>query len=210
MSVSVVAEPPVSLRPGDYFVPLPDLAHFEHDLWRGEIVPRDELLNALAADSEHAADLCRTHEVMHGRKHRHLTASHLTIPSHATSVSHMSTTAQPQPTRCLRPGCGRVLRAPASVKAGYGPVCRAKIRAAALAEALRDFTAAQIEKARELIEMGGLVPVRPGIFRTVSSQGDETYLTAATGQCNCPAGLRGRRCYHGAAARTLAASGKAA
>jgi hypothetical protein len=60
--------------------------------------------------------------------------------------------------RCLRPGCGRKLTAPASVKAGYGPVCRARIRAAALAEAVKDFTAKQVEKARELIADGGLVP----------------------------------------------------
>lgn len=120
----------------------------------------------------------------------------------------MTRTTGTHTAHCLR--CGRTLRSAASVKASYGPVCRARIRAAALAEALRDFTAAQRDKAAELIADGALVPVRRGIFRTVSSKGDAQYLTAATGQCNCPAGLRGRRCYHGAAARTLAASGRAA
>ena len=35
--------------------------------------------------------------------------------------------------RCLRPGCGRVLRSAKSVALGYGPKCAAKIRAAGTA-----------------------------------------------------------------------------
>jgi hypothetical protein len=85
-----------------------------------------------------------------------------------------------------------------------------RIRAAAMAKAVAGFTAAQVEKARELISDGGLVPAsRPGVFRAVSSTGDATYLTASTGQCNCPSGLRGRGCYHGLAARIVSA-GRAA
>src|SRR5258707_1361523 len=55
--------------------------------------------------------------------------------------------------RCLR--CRRKLRAAASIAASYGPVCRARIRAAALAAALAEFTAAQVDKARELLADGG-------------------------------------------------------
>jgi len=72
-------------------------------------------------------------------------------------------------------------------------------------EAIRDFTTAQIDKARELISDGGLVPTnRAGIFRAVSSRGDESYLVAAeAGICACPAGLHERRCYHVLAARLV-------
>lgn len=109
--------------------------------------------------------------------------------------------------RCLR--CGRALRAARSIRASYGPVCRARILAARLTEALRDFTAAQIGKARELIADGGLVPSgRPGVFRAVSSRGDESYL-AHSATCNCPGALRGRRCYHSLAVRIVTAAGKA-
>ena len=113
-----------------------------------------------------------------------------------------------QHTRCLR--CGRNLRSAASVKASYGPVCRMRIRAAATAKAVAGFTAAQVDKARELISDGGLVPAsRPGVFRAVSSTGDATYLTHSAG-CNCPGGLRGRStCYHSLAAR-LVLAGRAA
>lgn len=113
--------------------------------------------------------------------------------------------------KCLR--CGRTLRSAKSVSRSYGAWCAAKIRAAALAEAVKGFATAQVEKARELIELGGLVPVRAGIFRAVSSKGDASYLVTPNGQCNCPAGLRsGRadRCYHVAAARMVALTVKAA
>jgi hypothetical protein len=117
----------------------------------------------------------------------------------------MTSTAQPT-ARCLRPGCGRKLTSAKSVATGYGPVCRARIRAAAMAEAVKGFAAAQIDKARELIADGGIIPTnRPGVFRAVSSKGDETYLTHRD-VCNCPAGLRARPCYHLAAARILTAA----
>jgi hypothetical protein len=106
--------------------------------------------------------------------------------------------------RCLRPGCGRVLRSAKSVALGYGPKCAAKIRAAALEAARADFTAEQQAKADELIRDGGLVPTaRPGVFRAVSSKGDAAYLVHPAA-CNCAAGLRARRpCYHSLAARIL-------
>lgn len=106
--------------------------------------------------------------------------------------------------KCLR--CGHKIRSAASVAARYGPVCRAKIRLAAINEAIRGFAAAQVDKARELISDGGLVPTgRPGVFRAVSSNGTDTYLVHSA-VCNCPAGLRGRQCYHLAAARILTAT----
>ena len=110
--------------------------------------------------------------------------------------------------KCLR--CGRKLR----VSKTYGPVCRAKIRLAALNEAIRGFASAQVDKARELISDGGLIPTgRPGIFRAVSSNGVDTYLVSAKGPCACPHGLRAlaaKFCYHVCSARILVASGKAA
>lgn len=106
--------------------------------------------------------------------------------------------------RCLRPGCGRVLRSAKSVAAGYGPKCAAKIRAAALDAARADFTPEQAARADELVRDGGLVPAnRAGIFLAVSSKGDATYRVHACG-CNCPAGLKANRpCYHQLAARVL-------
>jgi hypothetical protein len=114
--------------------------------------------------------------------------------------------------KCLRPGCGRTLRATASIACGYGPVCRAKIRAARMAEILKGFTAAQVEKARELIADGGLVPTsQPGVFRAVSSDGERTYLTHSK-TCGCPWGLRGKAkpCFHSLGVRIVLAAGKAA
>lgn len=114
------------------------------------------------------------------------------------------------PARCLR--CGRPLRAASSVSAGYGRWCRARIRAAQLAEILKGFTAAQVEKARELIADGGLVPTsRPGVFRAVSSDGERTYLTHSA-TCGCPWGLRGKAkaCAHSLAVRIVLASGRTA
>lgn len=121
----------------------------------------------------------------------------------------MSKTPDTHTARCLR--CGRALRAATSVKASsYGPTCRARIRAVAVAEALTDFTANQVDKARELITDGGLIPTnRQGVYRAVSSRGGVIYLVTAAGQCNCTWALRSGRgagCYHVAAARILEAS----
>jgi hypothetical protein len=113
-----------------------------------------------------------------------------------------------QPTRCLR--CGRHLRAASSIEAGYGRTCRAKIRAAAQAAALVDFTPAQVAKAAELIADGGLVPTnRVGVYRSVGSDGVTIYLTHSAG-CSCTAGLRDRLCYHRCAVRMVEATRKAA
>lgn len=108
---------------------------------------------------------------------------------------------QERETHCLR--CGRQLRSPRSIAANYGPGCAAKIRAAAIEEARRDFTVDQQAKAAELIRDGGMVPhPHAGVFTAVSSKGDATYL-AHPAACTCPAGIKGRRCYHLLAARVL-------
>jgi Family of unknown function (DUF6011) len=108
------------------------------------------------------------------------------------------TTEQTSPAKCLRPGCGRKLTAPASIAAGYGPVCRRRIREAAADIEVPDVKPEQHAKAVELIEAGGLVPsIRPGVFFAVSSDGSTTYITdTGAGTCTCKAGERGRRCYH--------------
>jgi hypothetical protein len=119
-------------------------------------------------------------------------------------------TATDEPTRCTR--CQRVLRSAASIAAKAGRWCAAKIRAAQTAALLKGFTAAQIEKARELISDGGLVPTtRPGVFRAVSSDGERSYLSHSA-TCGCPWGLRGKAkaCAHSLAVRIVLASGKAA
>lgn len=119
----------------------------------------------------------------------------------------MSKTETTQQVRCLR--CHRVLRSAKSVSLAYGPVCMARIRAAALAAALRDFTAVQVEKARELIADGGMVPTGfARVWRTVSGDGTAYYLSAPE-TCNCRGSLYGRHCYHSAAATILAAARKA-
>jgi len=119
----------------------------------------------------------------------------------------MSTTETIQ-AHCLR--CHRVLRSAASISRGYGRVCRARIAAAVLTEALADFTDRQIARARDLIADAGLVPTgRPGVYRSASSDGSVSYLSHYAG-CTCPAGIHQRPCYHRAAVRILGASRKAA
>jgi len=101
-------------------------------------------------------------------------------------------------TRCRH--CHRVLRSAKSVAAGAGRTCQRKIRRAENTADLAGYKPAQIAAARELLDDGAIVPLRSVIFITVSTDGTETYKTAPTA-CNCPAGLKGHRCYHTAAAR---------
>ncbi len=105
--------------------------------------------------------------------------------------------------KCAR--CGRTLASAKSVAASYGRTCKAKLAAAPNAAELADFKPAQVESARELIEDAAIVQIRPNVWRSVSTDGTELYLTARS-NCNCPAGLRERRCYHTAAVRILAAA----
>jgi hypothetical protein len=112
------------------------------------------------------------------------------------------TTTTATPATCRR--CHRRLTSPASITAGYGPRCQARRRTAARAIPA-GFTAAQIDKARELIEDDAIVPLRGRVFRVVASDGQRTYLTAPQA-CNCDAGRRCRACYHQAAAIMLSAA----
>ncbi|MFC4060190.1 hypothetical protein ACFOWE_17940 [Planomonospora corallina] len=109
---------------------------------------------------------------------------------------------------CLR--CGRPFRSPKTDL--YGRRCASRLRAAASVTRLDDYSEAQIAKAREAIEQGGVIATRrPRLWTAVSSDGSTTYL-AAREACTCPAGARGVRCYHRAAvailttARTLRAA----
>jgi uncharacterized Zn finger protein len=104
-------------------------------------------------------------------------------------------------TRCRH--CHRPLRSPRSIALGAGPTCLRKIRKATAAQA-HIHKATAIEKARELIELGAITPLRGRrVFTVISSDGQRTYKTAAQG-CTCPAGLKGRHvCYHRVAATIL-------
>jgi Family of unknown function (DUF6011) len=112
--------------------------------------------------------------------------------------------AEVKEVRCMRPGCHRKLTSARSVAEGYGPVCARKIREAAKAEIAKDFTTEQQDKAAQLIADKGIVPAgRPGVYRAVSSSGDESYLVTANA-CLCAGGRRAKRpCYHQFDARIL-------
>lgn len=116
----------------------------------------------------------------------------------------MNTTAATH-TNCLR--CGRALKSAKSVATGYGPTCTRKVKAAAKTEAVTAFKPAQVAKAVELIEQGGIIPLRARrIFTVISSDGTASYKTAPQA-CTCPAGLKGRFvCYHRIAAQIVTAA----
>lgn len=113
----------------------------------------------------------------------------------------MNTTATTA--KCAR--CGRTLTSATSIARGFGRHCQGKITAAAKASAHKP---GQLAKAQELIEVGGIVPLRTHharVFTVVASDGVGRYLTAPQA-CNCKAGLRGvSTCYHRIAAELLAA-----
>jgi hypothetical protein len=107
-------------------------------------------------------------------------------------------------TNCLK--CGRKLSAKASTAAGYGRTCRAKVRAAALAEATAGMKPETVAKASQLIADGGIVRIRGTVFKAASTDGSRVYRTAPQG-CTCPAGIKGKHlCYHRAAAAMLLAA----
>lgn len=114
-----------------------------------------------------------------------------------------TSTTKPVIGHCVK--CHRPLRN--ASPDGLGPKCRRYVRRNATA--LDGFKPAQVDAARELIEDGGIIPVRTvrvgTVYRTVATDGTETYLTTAAGHCTCPAGHRSARCYHVAAALSLAA-----
>lgn len=106
-----------------------------------------------------------------------------------------------QATECTR--CGRTLRSAASIARGMGATCAARARAERAAKA------AQVQKARELVEDGGVARTthrttrRHVVFEVVASNGTARYLTTVTA-CTCPAGRKGRACYHRLATRLAA------
>jgi hypothetical protein len=110
-----------------------------------------------------------------------------------------------QHTHCLR--CGRTLTSAKSIATGYGPTCTRKVRESARAQVIATYKPAQVAKAEELIEQGGIIPLRARrIFTIISSDGTHTYKTAAQA-CTCPAGIKGRFvCYHRIAAQIIAAA----
>ncbi|WP_083473310.1 MULTISPECIES: DUF6011 domain-containing protein [unclassified Frankia] len=109
-----------------------------------------------------------------------------------TGVSEISTF-------CLR--CGRRLTSPPSVSAGFGPGCTRHFRRTA--PTLTGFTSQQLEDALELLELGGIVPLRGRrVWLTIGHRG-ATYRTAPTGQCTCAAGVHGKPCHHVAAVRLV-------
>jgi hypothetical protein len=117
----------------------------------------------------------------------------------------MTKTATPKTATCRRPGCHATLTSARSVARGIGPVCERKERQenAARAAGIKPTT---LQKARELIADGGILPIRGRrVFRAVSTDGTATYLTAPQA-CSCAAGVKGRHvCFHRAAATLLAA-----
>jgi hypothetical protein len=112
-------------------------------------------------------------------------------------------TATAAHTHCLR--CGRPLHSADSRRTGLGSHCRRIVRTARRTADLAGFKPEQITAATELIEDGGIVPLRANrIYLAVSTDGLSIHRTAVTGQCSCPAGIKSRRCYHTAAARIFA------
>lgn len=101
--------------------------------------------------------------------------------------------------------CRGLLTNARSIARGYGAHCwREKRREDAVKAA--GFKPSAVEKARQLIADGAIIPVRGRrVFAVISSNGTDRYLTAPQ-TCNCPAGLKARHaCYHRAAATILAA-----
>lgn len=117
----------------------------------------------------------------------------------------MATTTETEiATRCTR--CGRRLRN--ASPDGYGPKCRRRVRKATRSTELDQYKPHLVEKAVELLEQGGLIPLRKSsknvVFLAVSSDGTTAYRTARAA-CNCPAGLRAlHMCKHRIAAHMLA------
>ena len=100
--------------------------------------------------------------------------------------------AAPAPTGiCTR--CHRALKDPKSVERGRGPVCERKYRAA-VEEAAKLTSEAQVAKALELIEAGGVAPSGTDTFYKITTA-TGTYRTDRT-LCTCQAGQNGRACYH--------------
>jgi hypothetical protein len=82
------------------------------------------------------------------------------------------------------------LKSAASIAAGVGRGCAAKIRQAAREHALEGLTEKQAAEAVEIVADGGVIEAREGVFRVVSGDGSQSYITTPDGHCNCRWGLR--------------------
>lgn len=107
--------------------------------------------------------------------------------------------------KCKR--CKRVLRSADSIARGYGRHCaRLARREEAARLVLANYSAAQVEKVRELLEDGGVARTSRRTFEVVASDGVRRYEVDTTrASCTCKAAESGRKCYHVAAAQLLAA-----
>lgn len=108
-----------------------------------------------------------------------------------------------EPARCLK--CRRVLRRHSPD--GYGPKCRAKVRKTSRSALVAQYKEHLVEKAVELLEQGGLIPLRKNrVFLAASSDGTGFYKTHRAA-CTCPAGIRGLHvCKHRIAAHIVSAA----
>jgi|SRR5579859_5141257 len=105
--------------------------------------------------------------------------------------------------RCRR--CGHALRAATSITAGYSKRCLKLARTEAIEQAIAPFSAAQQDKALQLIADGGLRPTsRPTVWLADSSDRKTVYVVRPDG-CTCPGGMHGLACYHQAARRAALA-----
>lgn len=112
-------------------------------------------------------------------------------------------TETPTEHRCVK--CHRLLRNPSPD--GYGPKCRSKLRRAARSPELAQYKPHLVERAVELLEQGGLIPLRKSsknrVYLAVSSDGSTAYRTARAA-CTCPAGLKAVHvCKHRIAAHAF-------
>ncbi|MER6980551.1 hypothetical protein [Streptomyces carpinensis] len=109
-----------------------------------------------------------------------------------------------EPIRCLK--CHRRLRNPSFD--GLGPKCRRKVfRASRAPQLAAQYKSDLVDKAIDLLEMGGLIPLRDtgknAVFLAVSSDGTTAYRTARAA-CTCPAGLKAKHmCCHRIAAHVV-------
>ncbi|WP_374196249.1 DUF6011 domain-containing protein [Streptomyces sp. ISL-10] len=143
--------------------------------------------------------LCRTHARQEAQYPGYVTEVSGRTDWQNEHITHVRPEPVTEKPRCTK--CGRALRSAQSIRRGMGKECARKVRIA-LTEA--EYSASQVASAEELISDGAIVQISAKVFRSVSSDGTAFYLTAVSGQCNCPAGLRGIRCYHSLAARILA------
>jgi hypothetical protein len=89
--------------------------------------------------------------------------------------------------------CGRTLRSTKSITNGVGRMCAKREAQRAIVDT---FPAQQIEKANEVISLGGYQKLSKVTFVVLSSDGESMY-TATDETCSCKAGQYGKHvCYH--------------